>query len=178
MPGNGFVRQSGNESRRRASDERAADIMRLVLSLAHEDGQTRGLVADRLGVSPHTVEAWCKPSNPVHWPMGVVVELLADPGILGERAWMVLARKLVTPGGLGIFELPEGGEASGESLQMIVLHAVTNTGGIAEHTRSALADGHLDDAELRGVLLQVRSAIETLHGLKADVEARLKGGAA
>lgn len=149
---------------------RTDDVMRMVLDVAREHGATRGMIADRLGVSPATVDHWCRESSDAIWPAWALMVLLSDASILGDVARMALARKMLNPGGLGVMELPaEAGDADA-SMQSRVLESVTHMGSIADEFRSAIDDGRVDATEARGVKRRVLELYESLGSLVQDLD--------
>ncbi|MEO1585551.1 MAG: phage regulatory CII family protein [Planctomycetota bacterium] len=168
-------RESELRQRRRATEDRMGDLLRAVLAVAHEDGMTRGLVADRLGVSAHTLEAWCKPSSATTCTGRALLEMLADPGVLGERAHLKLAESLLRPGGLGVYQVEcAGGEDGGVSLSMLGVAA--DVGQLSGEVREAMVDGRVDVDEARRVLTECDRTMASMHSLRGVLVGLRDGG--
>ncbi|MEM7623114.1 MAG: hypothetical protein AAF235_07900 [Planctomycetota bacterium] len=151
--------------------QRTADVMRAVLEVAStESGATRGLIADRMGVRKSTVDHWCRDASDALWPAWALFTLLSDETILGTPATLMLAQRMLKPGGLGVHALcGDQADDAGGSVGLGLLGALGRFGALSDGVRDALADGSIDANEARRVTVHIDQVIASLQSVREQL---------
>ncbi|MEM8757327.1 MAG: phage regulatory CII family protein [Planctomycetota bacterium] len=159
------ARRVGAERHGRPSRTRLADLLGEVLAIAAREGQTRAMVADQVGRSPRSIASYVEyGAGGVDCPGPVLLEMIQNPAVLGERARDTLVDGLLRPAGLAAHGLPAPDASVSVSLEHGALDVNAAVGRMTQDVIDATRDRRVtatEHAEIRRAVEGViREAIE------------------